>query len=170
MTVNEKYQQAQKSGAAIHTQESPKSEPTYSAPASTSSSHNKGLLYCLIAIVVLLVLAVISCPKEVEHRSAVTPVVTDLIQQNVNGLAGSFGLNMQEVQKNNLTNFFYESMIGKQVEQMMTNNFYVSDHLIYSTGYIMSNEQTVRISFGCFGHVFTLGRLEGKFANGLNLD
>lgn len=170
MTINEKYQQTQKSGAATHSQESTKTEPSYVAPVSTASSHNKGLLYCIIAVAVILVLAVISCPKEIEHRSAVTPVVSDLIQQNVNGIAGSLGLNMNEVQKNNFTNFFYETMIGKKVEEMMTNNFYVSDHLIYSTGYVVSNEQTIRISFGCFGHVFILGRLEGQFANGLNLE
>lgn len=170
MTINEKYQQARKTGETVYVQESSKSESTYTAPDTKSPSHHRGLLYCLIAFVVILVLAVISCPKEAEHRTAVTPVVTDLIQQNMNGLAGSFGVNMKEAKKDNLSRLFIESIIGQQVEEMMKNNFYVSNHLVYSTGYIMSNELNIRISIGCFGHVFTLGRLEGKFANGLNFD
>lgn len=148
MTYTDRYQQTQRYGA----------------------SSNKGLIYFLIAILVILILAAITCPKDMEHRSAVTPLVTDLIQQNVKGLASSFGFNIQEVKENNFTNFFYESMIGKHVEEMMSNNFYVSDHIIYSTGYITSDDKTIRISIGCFGHVFTLGQLEGKFANGINLD
>lgn len=167
MTINEKYQQARKSGAPVQNNSYAKPEPAKEEPKADVShkaaAHGKGWIYCLAVLAIIFIVAAISCPKEAEHRAAVTPVVTSLVEHKLCEFMGD-DIKIEDLKKDEFDQKLLATITAKPVEKIM-DNFFMSNHVVYSIGYLTIQDRSMKISIGFFGKVFVLDQLEDSFVS-----
>ena len=120
----------------------------------------KKALIAIIAVLIVGVAAVVTCPDKQAHKDAIMAVVNEKINeelktddaelQGLSALFGSLG----------------SSIAGGIIE----NRLVVKNHFLWSTGEIQNLDgEYYQISVGVFGHVFTFNKedLDKAFDNAL---
>ena len=114
----------------------------------------------ILTIIVLILLAVVmvfTCPGEQQHHTAMTPVMarvaSQMAQEKTTGLTKALkavGLgNEEKTQKG------YDKL-GEKMAPALVHMIEVHDYLFLSIGKLTYEGTTYPVSFGLFGHVFSL--------------
>jgi len=114
----------------------------------------KKFIVLLFALAIIAGIAVITCPEKEAHKDAILLVVNEYVAEEANFENDDEGF---EALMNVLSN---------GVTKLILNNILiVENHFLYSEGYLSSPEDgSKRVSFGIFGHVFTVNKKQLKEA------
>lgn len=102
-----------------------------------------GWLIALGCVVALLVTAVLTCPDKQAHKDAIMSVVKERLKEDMSDANPGWAMLGQSIGS---------SLSSLVLETGLT----VENHFIYSVGKYDLDSEKKRISFGLFGHVFTI--------------
>lgn len=110
-------------------------------------------LYALLAVIVLIVVMVLTCPSRESHVTEIkqisSRVFDEYIHQEYGEMAGRFGGLGQ-------TALALGSMFGTQVTEKAVENYLrVDNYFIVSIGHVEYEGEKYPVSVGAFGHIFT---------------
>ena len=106
-----------------------------------------GWVVAAILAIVLLGIAVMTCPDKQNHKDAIMKVVNEKIADSINPKEGDEVLAA-------LGTVFGSSVSGWILDKGLT----VDNHFIFSVGHFNTKDGPQRVSVGVFGHVFTIGK------------
>jgi len=150
MTINEMYQEKRKNGKF-----EPQVKNNFESdeePVTPTSKGHKGWVVVLVLLVAILGIAAITCPKKIEHQKVMVPILSQFVDEKVDEIMAS----LPKMSKKEMQNMQWviEAAKSAGLQGQMEENVYVSNHIFYSTGYLMTTEGPVLLSIGVFGHVF----------------
>lgn len=121
----------------------------------------KGIIIALIGLLVIVGIAVATCPDEKAHKAALTDVVAQLAADEITGRdsdATDNGIIEQLFQK------MGASLLNGIAHDAVNELISVDNHIVYSTGKIKLGGKMHTVSVGVFGHVFTVDKDDLKAA------
>lgn len=136
-------------------------------PPMTDNGHNKGngclkaFLIVLIGLLVIVGIAVATCPDEKAHKAALSDVAAQLAADEVTDKdsdATNGGIIDQLFQKMGAS--LLRGIAQNAVDELIV----VDDHTVYSTGKVRVGGKEHTVSVGVFGHVFTVDKDDLKAA------
>ena len=111
---------------------------------------NKGMIVAMAILIVIVLFAIITCPKKEQHVTALSDLVSEVFSQEL--LQGDnsdmAGLGML------LGNALITPVIKSAIQ--------VDDYVLFSVGKLPQQGEEKTISVGAFGHVFTISREQLK--------
>lgn len=115
----------------------------------------RAFLIALIALAVVVGLAVLTCPKEQDHKDALTTVVSSAISEEEDSTA-------KTMQGDDTVSKLYRQMSDswtkEVVKRAVDNLIHVDNHIVFSVGKVRLAGKTHNVSVGVFGHVFTVDK------------
>lgn len=129
--------------------------PPPAEPRQKSGGCLKTFLIGLVILLALVAVAVITCPDENAHKSALTNVVSATVSDELNG--GDSTVNEDDA----VEKFFRQmsdSWSKEVVKAAVDNLIHVDNHIVFSTGKVRLAGKEHTVSVGAFGHVFTVDK------------
>lgn len=114
---------------------------------------NWGLIITLVAIVGLIVAAVATCPKKVEHVAFLTDRINTIVTEELAESGGGGDLAP-------LGLIFGNAIVVPLVEKSLT----VNDNFLFSVGKIPVDGKEKVVTVGAFGHIFSASKEQMKKA------
>ncbi len=114
---------------------------------------NWGLIITLVAIVGLIVAAVATCPKKVEHVAFLTDRINVIVTEELEQSGGGGDLAP-------LGLMFGNAIVVPLVEKFLN----VNDNFLFSVGKISVDGQEKTVTVGAFGHIFSASKEQMKKA------
>lgn len=93
-------------------------------------NHTGCLLGILIALIALVAVLIITCPKPEQHKDALSGVITQTVNDAVNDSTNTTGDEFIDNAFRSISNAFAGKVIKTAVDNLVT----VDNHIIYSTG------------------------------------
>ena len=138
-----------------------------------------GKKYLWILLGIVIIISFLTCPTLQDHRTAATPVVSNVIQEVSNEAVDVIlnkGLDIPKLFSSpiatlirlffqtvgdvglKVTNFII-NLFDENAEKMSISNFIeVENYYLFSLGYFRCGDFSSLISFGIFGHVFVFSQ------------
>lgn len=114
-----------------------------------SKPKGKGGLVALVSLIAILAVMVLTCPKKEQHVS----VLTDNI---------SYALRSSQSSNKDDANVLGE-LLGTALAKPLINSYLtVNDYILFSVGHLTYQGEDRVVSFGAFGHIFTMSKEELK--------
>lgn len=127
-------------------------ENTVQQQNSPKKNHTGCLLSILIALIALVAVLIITCPKPEQHKDALSGVITQTVNDAVNDSTNTTGDEFIDNAFRNISNAFAGKVIKTAVDNLVT----VDNHIIYSTGKVNYGGKDHIVSLGLLGHIFTV--------------
>ncbi|WP_456098451.1 GYF domain-containing protein [Prevotella histicola] len=115
-------------------------------------NHTGCLLGILIALIALVAVLIITCPKPEQHKDALSGVITQTVNDAVNDSTNTTGDEFIDNAFRSISNAFAGKVIKTAVDNLVT----VDNHIIYSTGKVNYGGKDHIVSLGLLGHIFTV--------------
>lgn len=121
----------------------------------------KALLIALATILVIVGLAVLTCPKEDAHKSALTNVIAETVDEEINGKDS-------DIVEDDMVDKLFQQISGswtkKVIATAVDNLIHVDNHVVFSAGKVRLDGKEHTVSIGVFGHIFTVDKEDLKAA------
>lgn len=127
-------------------------ENTVQQQNSPKKNHTGCLLSILIALIALVAVLIITCPKPEQHKDALSGVITQTVNDAVNDSTNTTGDEFIDNAFRSISNAFAGKVIKTAVDNLVT----VDNHIIYSTGKVNYGGKDHIVSLGLLGHIFTV--------------
>lgn len=127
-------------------------ENTVQQQNSPKKNHTGCLLGILIALIALVAVLIITCPKPEQHKDALSGVITQTVNDAVNDSTNTTGDEFIDNAFRSISNAFAGKVIKTAVDNLVT----VDNHIIYSTGKVNYGGKNHIVSLGLLGHIFTV--------------
>lgn len=127
-------------------------ENTVQQQNSPKKNHTGCLLGILIALIALVAVLIITCPKPEQHKDALSGVITKTVNDAVNDSTNTTGDEFIDNAFRSISNAFAGKVIKTAVDNLVT----VDNHIIYSTGKVNYGGKDHIVSLGLLGHIFTV--------------
>lgn len=114
---------------------------------------NWGLIITLVAIVGIIVTAVATCPKKVDHVAFLTDRINVIVTEELEQSGGGGDLAP-------LGLMFGNAIVVPLVEKSLN----VNDNFLFSVGKLSINGQEKTVTVGAFGHIFSASKEQMKQA------
>lgn len=115
----------------------------------------KGWLIFLIILLAIAGIALITCPREDAHKSALTNVVSSTVSEEMNGKDSTAS---EDDAIDKAFRQISDSWSKEVVKAAVDNLIHVDNHLVYSVGKVRFAGKEHTVSVGAFGHVFTIDK------------
>lgn len=140
---------------------SPTPPPTYQQPRKHGIGCFGKLLILLIIIAAIVGVAVATCPDENAHKAALADVVSEAVNDEVNGTDST---SSDDDMVDKMFRQISDSWTQKVVYTAIDNLISVDNHFVYSTGKVRFGGKEHTVSVGVFGHIFTIDKEDLKKA------
>ena len=122
-------------------------------PIERKKSYTGCLIGILIALIALVSVMIITCPKTEQHKEVLSPVITNTLNNEINENENLTGNTLIDNSFKTISNAF----AGKVIKAVIDNLIVVDNHIVYSLGKIHYEGKDHIVSIGVFGHIFTVG-------------
>lgn len=122
-------------------------------PIERKKSYTGCLIGILIALIALVSVMIITCPKTEQHKEVLSTVITNTLNNEINENENLTGNTLIDNSFKTISNAF----AGKVIKAVIDNLIVVDNHIVYSLGKIHYEGKDHIVSIGVFGHIFTVG-------------
>lgn len=122
-------------------------------PIERKKSYTGCLIGILIALIALVSVMIITCPKTEQHKEVLSTVITNTLNNEINENENLTGNTLIDNSFKTISNAF----AGKVIKAVIDNLIVVDNHVVYSLGKIHYEGKDHIVSIGVFGHIFTVG-------------
>lgn len=121
----------------------------------------KELLITVVAVLAIVGIAVLTCPNEDAHKSALTNVIAETVDEEINGKDSDF---VEDDMVDKLFQQISGSWTKKVIATAVDNLIHVDNHVVFSAGKVRLDGKNHTVSIGVFGHIFTVDKEDLKAA------
>ncbi len=122
-------------------------------PIERKKSYTGCLIGILIALIALVSVMIITCPKTEQHKEVLSTVITNTLNNEINENENLTGNTLIDNSFKTISNAF----AGKVIKAVIDNLIVVDNQIVYSLGKIHYEGKDHIVSIGVFGHIFTVG-------------
>ncbi|MCR5078067.1 MAG: GYF domain-containing protein [Prevotella sp.] len=123
-------------------------------------SHTGCLLGILTALVALIAVLILTCPKTEQHKEALANVITSTVTDAANDTDSTFEDDLMAQAFRTISNAFTSKVMQAAVDNLVT----VDNHIIFSVGKVHYDGKDHTVSVGLLGHIFTVDKEDVKKA------